>query len=80
MNQPLVIQEACKVVGSQAALAELLDVSENAVSKWVSGRMRITAERAVQIEQATDGQVTRYEIRPDVFGPAPAKLDTVAAA
>ena len=28
---------------------------------------------AKRIEAATDGQVTRYDLRPDVFGDAPAK-------
>lgn len=60
------IERACAVAGSQAALARLLDVSENMVSKWVRGA-RITAERAVQIERATSGHVSRKEIRPDLF-------------
>lgn len=28
----------------------------------------ITAERAIQIEAASDGLVTRQELRPDIFG------------
>jgi hypothetical protein len=48
-------------------------VSGGMVGHWIAGRHRITAERAIQIEAATDGAVTRAELRPDLFGgPAPA--------
>jgi DNA-binding transcriptional regulator YdaS (Cro superfamily) len=33
---------------------------------------------AKKIEQATAGQVTRHDLRPDVFGVAPASLDPAA--
>jgi DNA-binding transcriptional regulator YdaS (Cro superfamily) len=53
---------------SQTELARALGVSQGLVGHWVHGRKRITAERAVQIERATGGQVTRAELRPDLFG------------
>jgi len=65
------IQTAVSHFGSQAALAAALSVSPMAVSKWVSGRSRITAERACDIERATNGAVTRYDLRPDIFGDPP---------
>ena len=49
-----------------------IGVSGGMVGHWVACRHRITAERAIQIEAATDGAVTRAELRPDLFGgPAP---------
>lgn len=41
--------------------------TQGTVSQWYLGELRITAERAVQIEEATDGAVARHELRPDLF-------------
>lgn len=65
------IQSAVSLFGTQAALAEALGVSSMAVSKWMSGKARVTAERAVDIERVTGARVTRYDLRPDIFGPPP---------
>lgn len=56
----------------QTGIAELLGVSQGLVSQWLSGKTKITAERAVQIEEATGREVTRQDLRPDLFGPPPA--------
>lgn len=69
------LERAIAIVGNQNALARRLNISPQAVNQWVRGLGRITAERALEIEQATDGQVTRYELRPDLFGPASANLE-----
>jgi len=60
----------------QADLAAALGVSPGLVSHWNTGRVKITAERAKQIEQATNGAVRRHELRPDVFD-APAAEERV---
>lgn len=52
---------------TQAAFAKQLSCSQGLVGQWLSGLQRITAERAVQIEQATAGAVTAAELRPDLF-------------
>lgn len=56
---------------SQDQFAKLLGVTQGLVWQWLNGRTRITAERCIAIERATGGQVTRYELRPDIYGPAP---------
>lgn len=53
---------------TQTALAESLGVSQGLVHQWVKGLTRITAERCVEIEDVTSGEVTRYDLRPDLFG------------
>lgn len=53
---------------TQAAFAELVGCSQGLVSQWLSGAQRVTAERAVRIEQVTSGHVTAAELRPDIFG------------
>ncbi len=54
---------------SQALLAKDLGVDRSLVSQWLSGKTRITAERAVQIERTTNGAIRREDLRPDIFGP-----------
>ena len=62
---------------SQQKFADMLGITQPAVSQWLQWiadkerGTRITAERALEIEAATSGAVTRYELRPDVFGEQP---------
>ena len=65
------IQKAIASVGSQRALAALLGVNPTLVSQWVTGRRPVSASRCIEIETATNGAVTRYDLRPDVFGAGP---------
>ncbi len=62
------IIRAAEVVGSQRALAEAIGVTPGAVSQWAIGLHAVPVERAVQIERATGGTVTRRELRPDDWG------------
>lgn len=39
-------------------------------SRWENGRRQVPAERVLEIERITG--VSRHDLRPDVFGPAPA--------
>ena len=52
---------------SQSDMADRLGVSQGMVSHWLRGRKNITAEKARDIEIATNGAVRRHELRPDVF-------------
>lgn len=45
-------------------------ITPQAVTKWVKSG-RIPADRCIVVEMALDSRVTRYEMRPDVYGPAP---------
>ena len=54
--------------GLQNRLARDLKISPVLISQWSSGARRVPAERCLPIEEATNGAVTRYELRPDVFG------------
>lgn len=72
----MTLQEWLSVPGNtQQVLAERLGVTQPAVSQWVNwlkgkkkNATRITGERAVQIEVATDGKVRRQTMRPELFG------------
>ena len=52
--------------GGQARLAKALDVEPMAVSHWK--RRGIPTDRCADIERATDGKVTRAELKPEIFG------------
>ncbi|ADE14145.1 conserved hypothetical protein [Nitrosococcus halophilus Nc 4] len=65
MKTPLDI--SIEILGSQAALAREVGVTLQAVNQWVK-KGRVPPGRAIAIEQATKRRVTRYELRPDIFG------------
>jgi DNA-binding transcriptional regulator YdaS (Cro superfamily) len=58
------IDKAIGVLGTQKLLAEALNVTTQAVTKW---RRRVPAERVLDIERATGSAVTRHELRPDIY-------------
>lgn len=56
--------------GGQSALARALGVTPQAVQQWVKAD-RIPAEKCLAVEKELN--LSRYELRPDVFGAAPEK-------
>jgi DNA-binding transcriptional regulator YdaS (Cro superfamily) len=71
------LDKAITHAGGVTALAEKLGVGQSVVSNWRTrgDEPRVPAERCIAIEQATNGDVTRYDLRPDVFGATPAKSE-----
>ncbi len=67
------IRQACRDAGGQRQAAELIGVTVQAVSQWISTG-RVPPERVLALEAACGGTVTRYQLRPDIFGPDPAKV------
>ena len=61
------IQKAIDVVGSQGKLAKLLGIKQQGVSYFLHKADKVTGEMALQIELATNGKVTRKQLRPDLF-------------
>lgn len=51
--------------GNAKVLAEKLSIHPSFLSQMVSGDRAISPERCVLIEQATNGAVTRKDLRPD---------------
>ena len=62
----LPIERAIRICGL-SRLARKLGVSRQAVDNW--RHRRVPPEYCIRIELATGGQVTRHELRPDIFGP-----------
>lgn len=66
-NQSELIKKAVIYVGNQYILAELCEVNQSTVNRWISGGFTVTAVAALKIETATNGEVTRAELCPEVF-------------
>jgi DNA-binding transcriptional regulator YdaS (Cro superfamily) len=58
---------AVKILNGQSALARGLGISQGHVWSWINRDKRASASYAIDIEHLTQGEVTRYELRPDVF-------------
>lgn len=59
--------EAIEICGGQRKLANKLNVTQQAVSKWLHNV--VPASHVVSIEKATERKVTRYDLRPDLYPP-----------
>lgn len=59
------VQAACTVAGGQAGLSRSLGVTAAAVNQWIKGLRPVPPKHCVAIERATNGAVTRRDLRPD---------------
>jgi DNA-binding transcriptional regulator YdaS (Cro superfamily) len=59
-------------------LANKLSVPSPLLSQWRTGARPIPIERCPQIEQATNGEVTRKDLRPDDWQTIWPELDAAA--
>lgn len=71
------IHRAIRLLGGPSAAGRVFNVTHEAVRKWLDGRSRLSGERCVEIEAATGGAVSRYDLRPDIFGAEPERLPNV---
>lgn len=59
------LERAIAIAGGVSRLAELLGCNQPVISNW---RLRgVPAARCGAIERATNGMVTRAELRPEIF-------------
>lgn len=65
MQPESTMKRVADAVGGQAALANICGVTPQAVSQWVRGIRPIPVERCAAIERATNGVVTRRDLRPN---------------
>jgi DNA-binding transcriptional regulator YdaS (Cro superfamily) len=68
------LERAIEIIGGQTALASALGdpIKQGHVWYWLKQKGgEVPAEHCLAIEQATG--VSRHDLRPDVFGPAPAE-------
>lgn len=67
------VARAVEIVGSQQKLAEAADCSQQQISYLLKRAPSISVEMALKLERATSGGISRHDLRPDIFGPAPAQ-------
>jgi len=64
------IDKAIELLGGKTALARAIGAKSHVnVWHWANG-IKVSPRYCIAIEEATAGAVTRYDLRPDVFGPA----------
>lgn len=59
---------AIESIGGLVKLSKAIGVKPNVVGNWRMRGGRVPAEHCIAVENAAKGAVTRYELRPDVFG------------
>lgn len=68
------LDRAISAAGTMSGLAAKLGLTFQHIQQWRKVG-RVPAEWARRVEAAVDGQVTRYELRPDVFGSSEAEQE-----
>ncbi len=63
------LQRAISILGGQSALARACGgrVRQQHVWNWLNRDKKVPAEHVLTIELATEGQVTRFQLRPDIY-------------
>ncbi len=54
-------------IRTKRKVAEICGISPPSLNYW----KRVPSKYCIELEQASDGAVTRYDMRPDVFGACP---------
>lgn len=67
------LQRAIEHLGSQPVLAREIGCSQSKISWLLQKAEKIDAEDAVAIERATGGQVTKNQLRPDLWPSEPCR-------
>lgn len=63
------LESAIELCGGQTALAKAIGVQQPHVWNWLNRSHGVVpAEHCIKIEEATGGKISRYDLRPDVFG------------
>ena len=61
------LNKAIAIVGGQTQLARLLGVKQANVWHWLNKADRVPGEYVLAIEKATGGEVSRHDLRPDLY-------------
>ncbi len=74
------IDRAVEIFGSQKKLADAVGCSQQHISLLLRGEVKVSGEIAVAIDEATKGEISRRELRPDLFGQSRKKRAAEVAA
>lgn len=73
------IKTAITILGSQKALGDACEVSQQAVYKWLHNKAKVSPEHVNSIVNATRGEIQAHQIRPDLPKLFPKPADNNAA-
>ncbi|MCB1687714.1 MAG: helix-turn-helix domain-containing protein [Halioglobus sp.] len=59
---------AASIAGGKTALANRIGMSKQFMQQIADGDRPVPAKWCIPIEDAIDGAITRYDLRPDIFG------------
>lgn len=68
MNRKQALEKAIEIAGSQEKLAGMTDYSQAAISQMLNRDGMASIKAAMKIEKSLMGKITRYQLRPDIFG------------
>lgn len=66
-NKP--VQKAISIIGNVAKTAREMGVNRAAIYWWAENGC--PPDRVLKLESLTGNKITRYELRPDIYGPKP---------
>ena len=61
------LEEFVKKHKTQSNAAKQLGVSQAMISSWLTNRYEITANTALFLEDRSNGEISRFDLLPDVF-------------
>ena len=61
------LEAAIEIAGGQTALGRLIDEDQRTIWSWLNVTKKTPAEKVLDIEKAVEGQVTRHELRSDIY-------------
>lgn len=61
------LKRAIELLGSQRKVADVVGVAQPTISWTISRGQRVPAEWCIPLEVATKGEVTRHQLRPDLY-------------
>ncbi len=67
------LETAVDIAGTQKELARRItehhgrEITQPYISRWMNDTKRVPAEYVLAVEKAVQGQVTRHQLRPDLY-------------
>ena len=61
------LQAALKIFGTQSALAAAIGLKQQSVNDVFRARREAPAKWCIPLERATNGKITRHQLRPDLY-------------
>lgn len=63
------LDRAAALLGSRVKLSEAIQIKRTTLQSWFDSNRPVPAEACAEVERVTDGQVTRSDLRPDLWRP-----------